>query len=284
MKIFMTAESFVWRANSSVFHEYHDDIIIVKFHKETPQTGNFFYTIDCTKAHQIIGMGQDFRGTESLEYKLLHSKKNRIDSLLKDGEDVVVLADMDIRSIYILKVLQQIEKELQIHLIYLTQLSFFPKRLKDSYERLLEDSKDICSIWEVDTNDYLEQVDSNTSMIEFFDFLSIEMEETLREVTEMLPRHDGKTVCQQLRNIRKAFARKNNIAYTFPDCNYEGPCAGTCAQCEQELRDLQSECEKLGISSAIDYPKCKVIKAGADVKVENCDELFREEYFDDKIE
>lgn len=38
MKIFMTAESFVWRANSSVFHEYHDDIIMVTFHKETPQT------------------------------------------------------------------------------------------------------------------------------------------------------------------------------------------------------------------------------------------------------
>ena len=65
------------------------------------------------------------------------------------------------------------------------------------------------------------------------------------ELTETyVPRSDGKRVCNYLKKLRTELARANNIPYESEKCTSVGPCAGTCAKCDQEaayLRDKLNE-------------------------------------------
>ena len=65
-------------------------------------------------------------------------------------------------------------------------------------------------------------------------------------------RPDGKSVCQQLRAIRKEFARLNGIDFNFKECTYNGPCAGTCIVCDNESNELREIAKNL---SNVKYPK-----------------------------
>lgn len=51
----------------------------------------------------------------------------------------------------------------------------------------------------------------------------------------------GKEKCRVLREIRLKIALENGIDYRPAQCRHEGPCAGTCAKCEQEAAQLESE-------------------------------------------
>ena len=51
----------------------------------------------------------------------------------------------------------------------------------------------------------------------------------------------GKNICQQLKAIRQQIAEENDIPLEIPTCTYQGPCAGTCPQCESEVRFLEKE-------------------------------------------
>lgn len=55
----------------------------------------------------------------------------------------------------------------------------------------------------------------------------------------------GKKKCEILKTIRCQVARKNGIPYTYTECTYQGECRGTCPKCEEELRYLTRELEKL---------------------------------------
>ena len=61
-----------------------------------------------------------------------------------------------------------------------------------------------------------------------------------------VPRPDGKQICEQLRFLRKEFARLNGIEIKFKECTYNGPCAGTCKACDNEARKLNKLAKKLG--------------------------------------
>lgn len=52
------------------------------------------------------------------------------------------------------------------------------------------------------------------------------------------PKRNGKSICEKLREIRKKFAKDKHIEYEFKECTYDGPCAGTCPQCDKEAREL----------------------------------------------
>lgn len=66
------------------------------------------------------------------------------------------------------------------------------------------------------------------------------------------PRPDGKVICNQLRAIRKEFAKLNGIDYNFKECTYNGPCAGTCIACDNEANELRELTKNLG---NVKYPK-----------------------------
>lgn len=61
----------------------------------------------------------------------------------------------------------------------------------------------------------------------------------INSVKAPYPRPDGKEICNQLRAIRKEFAKLNGIDYNFKECTYNGPCAGTCIACDNEANELR---------------------------------------------
>jgi hypothetical protein len=67
-----------------------------------------------------------------------------------------------------------------------------------------------------------------------------------------VPRPDGEIICEQLRSIRKEFARLNGIDYKFRECTYTGPCAGTCKACDNEAKELIGLAKKIG---EVKYPE-----------------------------
>lgn len=69
------------------------------------------------------------------------------------------------------------------------------------------------------------------------------------------PRPDGKVICNQLRAIRKEFAKLNGIDYNFKECTYNGPCAGTCIACDNEAKELRELTKNL---DNVKYPKVVV--------------------------
>ena len=51
----------------------------------------------------------------------------------------------------------------------------------------------------------------------------------------------GKSVCEELKAVRRRIAAENGIELEIPECTYEGPCKGTCPRCESEVRFLENE-------------------------------------------
>jgi len=65
---------------------------------------------------------------------------------------------------------------------------------------------------------------------------------------------DGKSICRQLKEIRKQVADENNIPLEQHECRYEGPCDGTCPRCEAEVKYLEQELHRrkaLGKAAAV---------------------------------
>jgi len=54
----------------------------------------------------------------------------------------------------------------------------------------------------------------------------------------------GKKKCEILKDIRQKIANANGITYTPHKCTHEGECAGTCPQCEAEVKYIENELEK----------------------------------------
>lgn len=51
----------------------------------------------------------------------------------------------------------------------------------------------------------------------------------------------GKSVCNVLKDVRKAIADANDIKYEPAECGFEGECRGTCPACEAEVRYIEHE-------------------------------------------
>lgn len=51
----------------------------------------------------------------------------------------------------------------------------------------------------------------------------------------------GKHICKTLKEIRLSVAQANDIDYTPAECNHKGDCAGTCPQCEKEVRYIERQ-------------------------------------------
>lgn len=51
----------------------------------------------------------------------------------------------------------------------------------------------------------------------------------------------GKTICNELKRIRKQIADANEIDYEPRECNHQGECCGTCPACESEVRYIEKQ-------------------------------------------
>ena len=65
----------------------------------------------------------------------------------------------------------------------------------------------------------------------------------------------GKTICNQLKEMRRQFARANHIEYYEEDCTETKPCAGTCPYCEERTKYLVEEAKKIAAVRDVIYPQ-----------------------------
>ena len=76
-----------------------------------------------------------------------------------------------------------------------------------------------------------------------------------KEYTEqLLPRLNGKDICNYLRKMRIALAAANGIDFESEECPSVGPCAGTCAKCDFEAEYLRKEMRKIPKEKQV-YPQ-----------------------------
>ena len=65
----------------------------------------------------------------------------------------------------------------------------------------------------------------------------------------------GKTICNQLKEMRRQFARANHIEYYEEDCQETKPCDGTCPYCEERTEYLVNEAKKIAAVRDVVYPQ-----------------------------
>lgn len=61
---------------------------------------------------------------------------------------------------------------------------------------------------------------------------------TPKDEYQVTIKNDGKRICEVLKRARKEIAEANGIPFETTDCPHEGPCAGTCEKCDEELKYL----------------------------------------------
>ncbi|MDO4203539.1 MAG: hypothetical protein Q4D07_03440 [Selenomonadaceae bacterium] len=77
------------------------------------------------------------------------------------------------------------------------------------------------------------------------------------EVASLIPRIDGKEICNKLRQQRITIAKANGIELKSPKCPSIGACAGTCAKCDAEAAYLLDNLEKIHAEKRI-IPKFEI--------------------------
>ena len=83
---------------------------------------------------------------------------------------------------------------------------------------------------------------------------------------------NGKSKCKILKDIRRAIAEENDIAFVTSECKFQGECSGTCPKCEAELRYLEQQLEKrqrLGKAVAVSALSLSLLTSAA-----ACEPLF----------
>ena len=74
---------------------------------------------------------------------------------------------------------------------------------------------------------------------------------TKEEIERVPARIDGKKICVYLRNQRIKLAEANGIEFSSDECPSIGPCAGTCAKCDQESAYLREKLDAIALEDRI---------------------------------
>ena len=54
-----------------------------------------------------------------------------------------------------------------------------------------------------------------------------------------------KKICNAMKAVCRKIAEANEIPYWSDECDFKGPCKGTCPKCDAEIRYLNAELKKL---------------------------------------
>lgn len=102
----------------------------------------------------------------------------------------------------------------------------------------------------------------------------------------------GKAICSYLKSVRREIAEANGIDLKIPECTHNGPCSGTCPQCESEVRllerklaerqSLRQKIAVVGVAAGISFAGTPALMAQSDVPdtlqdIEMTDSLANEE-------
>lgn len=125
--------------------------------------------------------------------------------------------------------------------------------VNDSYEEVLK----VKPLDEQAVNDYVPMQMISTLGSMWMPFCLCPDDEIKATVQQLIPRVDGKSVCEQLKKMRKNLAAANEIPYEVVECPSVGPCAGTCAQCDKEIQYLQEQLLKMEEEKRV-YPSYRI--------------------------
>ncbi len=75
---------------------------------------------------------------------------------------------------------------------------------------------------------------------------------------QLVPRYDGKELCNMLCQMRIILAKANHINLHISECPSTGPCAGTCEKCDKELHILMSKLEDIPEEERV-YPTIEIM-------------------------
>ena len=141
MKIFITADTMLWKPESEALKPYRDDVLIV----ETS-------TCRCKDPHGMkvisggirqVGLGQDY--PKYIDYDGLRKAVATDENLFKEGEDLIVLADNTPSSLIILKALQADERKKHLHLWAAEPFAFEGERRRREILELLSNLSGVTS-------------------------------------------------------------------------------------------------------------------------------------------
>ena len=310
MKIFITTGGRIWNPERSVFDNFKKELVVIQLDKRQKVKSKGITTISLDIGPTGLGHVID-GGFDSPYYRELINRKSDLELLLDDGETVIVLGDTSVESLYVFKTLQQITKDIHLHLWAIAPFKFEGRKSIEKYHAMIKDLNNMVSITLTDPldliikhgmgkesisecvalcqelvddlfEDHLDKIreldpkekyfydyhnekfidvdeglmswENNNSAREAYhlvtsgivipDYLLVDdmdYEDKLRRIKSPVPRVDGKEICRKLRSLRKAYADANNLPYFPKECHYDGPCAGTCVQCDEELAKLSAE-------------------------------------------
>lgn len=164
-------------------------------------------------------------------YKLAMKKYNTIDN-------TTIEKVINEQTSHLLNELESIERNIE----NVSNKYFF-----DFDKNIYVQTKSLKMVYNYETN-HPHNIQSNPN----FHYRNNDENPLINSVKAPSPRPDGKVICNQLRAIRKEFAKLNGIDYNFKECTYNGPCAGTCIACDNEANELRELAKYL---DNVKYPK-----------------------------
>ena len=304
MLLVITDEGRFWNHENPILEQCGEQVLVVCLNGK-PVTDKYPCFVSPYMASPGMGM-VDF-GIGSAKYDALRAVAEALYDRLSGEREVVFLADNKPEGMYPYAVLAGREARSRWHLWCMRPFNFEGKRRRDAYLAMLEDLSGVRSLVYLDerfvrllpredrnfrrifeaTDEYCAKLfpkvlaeirqmngegrywyDCSTGgFAETYGETGLEPDK--RAVERAYPRADGKAVCEKLKQMRKALAEANGIDYQPVDCPAVGPCAGTCPQCEEELRMLRACLERIPPEARV-YPPFSVEKAAENrVPVEN---------------
>lgn len=325
MRIIVTDSGTIWNHDNPYLEHFKKAVLVVCLSgkKVTDKYECFVSPYKCD------GIEEHGYGTESKKYQAFESVGNDLWSELGYFEHLVFLCDNNPESLYPFHIIKARNELNMLHLCALTPWEFETAKVRNTYEMLLDDLKNLNSVLYWDSNSLLSKNSSEAylpTLIDeakkqygellpkiirgiydtrhteqfYFDFASetyvpvkegfskikvkkkkevakpidfeiaptasMEMgllmipsspqkdKRTKDKVAALIPRIDGKKICNILREQRIALAEANSIPFESVECPSIGPCAGTCMKCDKEVQYLTEQLMEIPENQRI-YPQ-----------------------------
>lgn len=175
MKIFITADTMLWKPESKALRPYRDDVIIVETSSHRCKNPHDMKVI--SSGITQVGLGQDY--PKYIDYEGLRKAVAADEELFEEGEDLVVLADNTPSSLIILKVLQAAERKKHLHLWAVEPFTFEGKRRREEVLGLLSNLSGVTSALIEDLDTKIAEVSRKEAVPEAYDYICREYEKRL---------------------------------------------------------------------------------------------------------
>lgn len=146
MKIFVMSEGMYWQVELEEYAPFWKDMIMIEYYRPVKKYSEKITRINCrNELHNMLG-SDIMAGFNSYKYRILLGHSEEINNLIDDGEDVIVLGDIEPSSILIMKLLQNIDKKINLHLWAIMPFRFEGKKKRKVFNELLSDLNGIKSV------------------------------------------------------------------------------------------------------------------------------------------